>query len=206
MAMCKSAGPHSPSNAIVDNLLTVMEEALTKGELDTAKQLGAAATDLARRSKDPTFIKETVVRQKAIAKELVEVKKAQAEVEGAADMLEKNPTDAAANSIAGRYRCFIEGKWDQGIPMLALGDDPALKDLAVKELKGVTDATQQANLADGWWDLGEKKVDLMRKNLRGHAAYWYQQALPGLTGLVKEKVEKRLTSPAAATPLPNKPR
>ena len=78
-------------------------------------------------------------------------------------------------------------------PDAGVGRRPALKDLAVKELKGLTDATEQAKLGDAWWDLGEKKNGLAKKNIQGHAASWYQQALPGLTGLVKEKVEKRLT-------------
>jgi len=57
-----------------------MEEAVMNEQLDTAKQLGAMATNLARRSKDSAFIKETVLRQKAIAKGMAEVKKAQAEL------------------------------------------------------------------------------------------------------------------------------
>jgi hypothetical protein len=77
--------------------------------------------------------------------------------------------------------------------MLALGNDPAVKGLAVKEVKGLTDATERVKLGDAWWDLGEKKNGLAKKNiLQGHAAFWYQQAMPGLTGLAKEKVQKRV--------------
>ena len=118
--------------------------------------------------------------------------KAQAKVEEAVDTLDKNPTDPAANLAVGKYRCFTKNQWNKGIPMLALGDDPALKDLALKELKGLTDALGQAKLGDAWWDLGERKNGLAQKNIQGHAASWYRQALPGLTGLATEKVEKRL--------------
>jgi hypothetical protein len=192
MVIGKSLGPHEQSAAIAGSLLVLMEEAGTKDEFDTAKELGAMATDLARKSKDSALLKETVARQKAITKSMLEVKQAQAEVASAVDVLAKNPTDDAANLAVGRYYCFIKNQWNKGIPMLALGNDPALKDLALKELKGPMGDTERANVGDAWWDLGEKQGELARNRLKGHAAYWYQQALSGLTGLAKETVEKRL--------------
>ena len=100
-----------------------MEEAVTKEHYDTAKQLGTTATDLARKSKDATFIKETVARKGTIIKEMAEIQKAQAEVAEAVDALDKNPTDPAANLAVGKFCCFTKNQWDKGIPMLALGDD-----------------------------------------------------------------------------------
>jgi hypothetical protein len=192
-AICKSIGPREQPNAIVDRLVALMKEAVTKEKFDAAKQLGTTATDVARKSKDSAFIKETVARQGTIIKLIAEVQKAQAKVEEAVDFLDKNPTDPTANLAVGKYTCFMKNQWNKGIPMLALGDDPASKDLAVRELKGMTDAVAQAKLGDAWWDLGEKKNGLAKKNIQGHAASWYQQALPGLTGLVKDRVEKRLS-------------
>ena len=177
---------------VVDSLLELMKEAVTREKFDTAKQLGTAAFDVARKSRNSAFIKETAARQGTIIKQMAEIQKAQVEVVEAIDALNKNPIDPAANLVVGAYRCFLQGDWNRGISMLALGVDPALKDLALKELNGVTDAVEQAKTGDAWWDLGEKKNALTKKNIQDHAAYWYQQALPGLTGLVKEKVEKRL--------------
>ena len=169
-----------------------MEEAVAKEHYDTANQLGTTTTDLARRSKDSALLKETVARKGTIIKEMAEIQKAQADVAEAIDSLDKNPTDTAANLAVGKFCCFTKNRWEKGILMLALGDDLALKDLALKELKGMTDATEQVKLGDAWWDLGEKKTGLAKKTIQGHAASWYQQALPGLTGLVREKVEKRV--------------
>ena len=188
----KSYLPAEATGAVVGSLLTLMEEAVTKQQFETATELGTMAMELARKSKDPALLKETVARKGPITKEMAEIQEAQAEVTQAADMLAKNPTDPAANLAVGRYRCFVQGKWSMGISMLALGDDPALKDLACKELKGITDAAEEVKLGDAWWDVGEKKNALAKKSIQDHAASWYQQALPGLSGLVKEKVEQRL--------------
>ena len=40
-----------------------------------------------------------------------------------------------------------------------------------------------------------------KKRLLERAAYWYGKALPGLTGLVKDRVEKRLSEPTGKTPI-----
>jgi hypothetical protein len=53
--------------------------------------------------------------------------------------------------------------------------------LAKRDIAGVASAKEQVKLADAWWDAGG--------NLR--AVYWYRQALPELTGLERDRVEKR---------------
>ena len=197
-AMCKSSGTRQQSSAMVDSLLALMAEAATNESFDAAKQLGATAIDLARRSRESAFVKETASRIRAITADMAEIQAAQAEVEEAVGTLDTNPIDTAANLTVGQYRCFMKNLWRKGIPMLALGDDPALKNLAVKELKGVTDGAEQVKLADAWWELADKKNHLAKKNVLSHAAYCYQESVPRLTGLVKEKVEKRLAKLSAA--------
>ena len=191
-AICKGSLPQQQTSTVAGQALALAEEALTKEEFDTAKQLGTLATEAARKSRDAAFIKETGSRTRAIAKEPAELREAQAGVEEAVAVLEKSAIDTAANLTLGKYRCFLKNLWSEGLPMLALGDDPTLKDLAARELKGVTDPAEQAKLGDGWWGVGEEKTGLAQRNIQAHAGNWYQDALPGLTGLVKEKTEKRL--------------
>ena len=187
---------------MVDSVLVLMDEAVTNEQFDTAKQLGATATDLARKSKDSELVKETVGRTGTITKEITEIQKAQANVEDAVATLDKNPTDMAANLAVGKFRCFMKNLWSKGIPMLALGEDPALRDLAVKELKGVTDAAGKAKLGDAWWETGEKKAGVAKRNILAHATSWYEQAVPDMApGLAKLKVEKRIAQ-AAEEPVP----
>jgi len=78
--------------------------------------------------------------------------------------------------------------------LLALSSDEKLKALAKRDIEGATSSNEQATLGDGWWTLAEKQEGMAKKQIQGRAAHWYKQALPGLSGLVKDKVEKRLTS------------
>ena len=76
--------------------------------------------------------------------------------------------------------------------MLALGSEPAMRALARRELEGVSSPAQQVETADGWFDLAEKTESGARRQLQSRAAHWYARALPGVSGLAKLKVEKRL--------------
>ncbi len=106
--------------------------------------------------------------------------------------LQADPVDPEANLVLGKYLCLVKGDWDKGIPVLALGADPKLKALAVKELRGVSLHAAQAELGDGWFDLAANESATPRKQLLRRAGHWYRQALPGLAGLRRTKVEQRL--------------
>ena len=191
-AICKSRLLPQESNALVGKALDLMQEAGLKDRSDTLKSLGGMALDLAKKSKDAALLKETSLRIKLITKDSVEIQNTKTKALEAVAALDKHPTDPAANLAAGKYRCFARNQWSQGISMLALGDDPVLKDLAVKELKGLPNAPEQMKLADDWWSLADAMAGLAKQNTQRHAAFWYRQALPGLTGLLKDKAERRL--------------
>ncbi len=108
--------------------------------------------------------------------------------------LAAKPGDPDANLKVGRYRCFIEGDWKKGLPMLALGSDAALKALAQAEIAGAATADEQVKLGDGWWNASQKEGGLAVQQLQQHAATWYAAAAPGLAGLAKARVEQRVAS------------
>ena len=99
---------------MVGSLLALMEEAVTQEQYDTAKQLGVMATDLARKSKDAAFVKETVARKGTIINEAGDSRRREAEVEEAVDTLDKNPTDPAANLAGGQVPLLHEEPMEQG--------------------------------------------------------------------------------------------
>ena len=135
------------------------------------------------------------------AVEATELAKAYEDVKTARVKLAKTPDDPEANLVAGKYLCFVKGDWENGLPMLAFGKDDALKALAAKDLAGVESSSDRAKLGDGWWDLAEKQSGTAKRQLQARAVYWYRQALPGLTGLAKDKVEKRAELVKADPPL-----
>jgi hypothetical protein len=194
-AIGKSFVPAQERSKVVASLQDVMEEAAKNDNYDAAGQLGILAIEIARRAKDTATIKQIVSR----TKEFKESKKFCDEAKEAAAVLEQKPTDADANFTVGRYRCFIQGQWKEGIPMLALGGDATLKALAVRELKGQVDKPGELAVGDGWWQLAEEEEGVAKRNIQEQAAKWYRRSLPGLTGLEKQKLENRLRQMTAAS-------
>jgi hypothetical protein len=96
--------------------------------------------------------------------------------------LRSDPRDPAANYAAGRYIAFIKGDWDQGLPLLAAGDNDRLAQMAKADLAtGDSGAQQMLSTADAWRDLGEETSnELFRGACRQRAAYWYEAAMQSL--------------------------
>ena len=112
--------------------------------------------------------------------------------------MENDPAEPAANLAAGRYLCLVKGDWEQGVPMLALGSDAALKAVALMELRGADSAEQQAAIGNAWWDAAETRQGAERDTLRLRAGVWYRQAEPKLAGeLAGLKIKQRLEQLAA---------
>lgn len=131
--------------------------------------------------------------------------KAYHEMKEAAAVLDKKPDDPAANLAVGKYYCLRKGDWEKGLPMLALGQDERLKTVAGQEIAGANTAADKVKLGDAWWDLAEKEPGKAQSVLRGRANYWYQQALPDISGLAKAKLEKRIKECTPATETPEEP-
>lgn len=114
-------------------------------------------------------------------------------VQAAQEKLKVAPDDPAACLTIGRWRCFHEGAWDDGLKFLAKGSDPTLKALAADELASKpSTADRRVARGDAWWDAAEKAAGDDKPALRRRAEHWYSETLPDLTGLARAKVEKRL--------------
>lgn len=116
------------------------------------------------------------------------------------EKLKNSPEDAAANTAVGRFYCLQKGEWERGLGAMARGSDLVLKPLAEKELLLPTEAAAQVALADGWWEVAQKSAGVVKTSLLMRAKHWYSNAITGLTGLEKTRVEKRA---AEATKLIN---
>ena len=168
--------------------LKTVDAAVAGDDYDRANELAEMALAAARKAREWQLVKQIVARGKAVS----EMAETHGKAEEALATLENDPTNPAANQAAGEYYCFVKRDWRKGIPMLALGTDAALKTLARRELEIPATPSQQAKLGDAWWDLGETQDEDMKGRLRSRAAYWYRQVVPSLSGLVKQKYEKRL--------------
>lgn len=174
--------------SISEQALRLSGEAVSQDNFTIADQFGELALGEARKARE----KDLITQAQSQIDEAEKAAKAYEEVKVTKATLEKTPDDPAANLVVGKYLCFVKRDWDKGLSMLALGEDEVLKKLAKKELEGAASSVEQAKLGDGWWGLAEKVEGAAKKQMKARAAYWYQQALPGLSGLMKDKVDKRL--------------
>lgn len=184
-AASKEAKLPSHHQAIAPYFLQLIDQAVAADRYDLANNIGDVALESARNARSSDIVKDVVAAQKRIE----ELKAAFAEVQEALAVLKNKPADPAANLVVGKFRCFVKEEWDAGISMLALGSDPNLKAIAVKELADDPDALA---VGDGWWDASEKLEESAKTAARRRAAVLYRKALPELDGLAKRKVEVRL--------------
>jgi hypothetical protein len=172
---------------IVEAAQTVIGQAIAQDNYGAADRLGKLALAAARKSRDQGLVKHA----QASIKSVKEAAAAFEVVQEAMKTLKERPADPDANLAVGKFLCFIKGDWKQGSPLLLLGSDATLKTLAEKEGEA-RDGAAQVKVGDGWWKLAAQEEGVLQTNLRRRALFWYTKALPGLTGLVKDKVEKRV--------------
>ncbi len=166
---------------LASGLFDAATEAL---DYDIARNLSTIALNAAKKAHDPAMLEEASNRGKQIRS----LKQVFDDVKAALIVLKSDANDAAANLTVGRYRCLIQGDWETGLPMLAKSDDPALEELARRDLANPTQVDEQVALGDVWLDVSRKE-----KEFEQRAAYWYSVALPGLTGLARAAVEKKMS-------------
>ena len=192
-----SSTSSSDSNrALCEIALQLLPAILAVDDYETAKIVAEIASDTARKAKDLSLAKQARAQVKEVEEAAVQF----ATVKASMAALEKDSVDPKANLVVGRFQCFMKGDWKSGLPMLAKGDDAALTTLAEQDLAEPNASAAKVKVGDGWWALAEGQTGAAKKNLQQRAGYWYEQALPELSGLTKTKIEKRLAEVPAASP------
>ena len=174
--------------AIAEQAAGLVDGAIAHDSLDLALKLCELAIPEARAARETDLLREINAR----LEQCKVLGKAYHEMQEAVAVLDKTPDDPQANLTVGKYCCFQKGDWEKGLPMLALGQDEGLKAVAGQEIGGLTKAEDQLKVGDAWWDLAEKEHGRIQVSLRGRANFWYQQALPELSGMAKARLEKRI--------------
>ncbi len=175
------------SQMLLDKAEPLVDRALKEEQFDVAESMCQIALGAARQL-DNRPRENSLAQQKNL---VGEARRAYKAIQRTITSLE-DADDPAANLKVGRYYCLVRGEWDKGLPLLAKGNDPQLKELADAELRQPTIAADQLKLAEGWWQVGEED-SARQKVLRLRAVHWYQRALEQLPqGLWKIKAEMRV--------------
>ncbi len=180
--------PASDPKAAFGETVRMVENAMAKDRYDIAERFANSAQRIARRAGDKLSESQIAGR----LQELRNISKQYDAIKPTLATLEKNPVDPAANQKAGEFRCFVQGRWDVGLCLLALGTDAELSRLAEEELRQQTLSKELLKVADDWWQLASnRRAD--QKALRRHAVDCYLRVLPVLVGAEDKAARARLT-------------
>jgi hypothetical protein len=186
---------------IAREVVPLIDQAFVASRFEVAKSLSRSAIEAARRSRDNELIKAITAR----GLEIEDAEKEFAAIAPALAVLDGNPQDPDANLAVGRFRCFVLGDWQVGLPQLARGSKGAVQALAASDFARPQTAAAQTELGDGWWALAIEETGLARRNLQQRAAHWYRTAFATVTGLTKIRLEKRLAEVGASAPTASLP-
>ncbi len=190
LELAATKAPVRELSKTVDALLAISRDEADADRLEAATDAAQLAATAARRSND-------AARRQACTEQLQSLKalaKQTAEIQPLLDRLRTNPADAEAAAELGKIRCFEQGRWDEGLPLLARGNAADLVPLAKLE---ADETATSLRLGDAWWAFGGDDKALHAAAARSRAAFHYAAALPDLKGLEKARIEKRLQDFAA---------
>lgn len=173
---------------LAEDILQVINEAIAIDDFDTVDRLVKSGTDAAKKAKALTVVSTLTAR----GKDATKLREEYAKVKDALIVLEKKPTDPAANETAGKYFALAKGNWEKGLPLLAQVKDAKLKELAEKDAAGPSTAQEQMEMGDAWYEYANGLDPAYKPQTQIRALFWYEQAIGGLTGLTKTKIEKRM--------------
>jgi hypothetical protein len=147
---------------------------------DFAVAFSEIAVRVARRSRDPQLIQQAEASSYDArrGRELVA-------------SFSHNSTTQPASHPQARYLLFYRRDREAGLAMMA-GSNDSLAPLAQREQAISNDAEATVSLAADWWNAAGRSLDVPAWRVRRHACELYARALPQLTGIRRDVVEKRI--------------
>lgn len=186
--MAESAKRPIENRNLAASAFSAVDGAIKSDEFDIAEQLAKVALNASRKARDGQLVRQITKKTDA----LEDLASAYRAIQYLFAILRDNPHDPRANLVVGRFYCFHKRDWDKGIPLLARGSDPVLSALAQRELKAGASADNMIEVADRWFEVADRQAGERKAAVLVRAAHWYNKALPMLSGLTKQRVERRL--------------
>jgi hypothetical protein len=189
--------PSTVRTTLANFAIDLAQEAIQADAYDSAAQLAKAgftfATKvMASKGRDPHIIgqarelREAIPRHKEQYDLAVKAEKA----------LAQDPNNVKAVQFLGKYYALGKEQWDRGLPLLLKSDDATLKALAEAEhaaRRSVT-AADMLKLAGQWTEALPSLEGSHERSARRRAIYWYEAALPWLSGLPRAGAQRAVES------------
>ena len=150
------------SRDLLDFCRRVTDDAINKGDVDTALRVLKLAQPAAGRLHDA---KTKSLIQSSI-KDVEKLKDQKVEVQIAIIALRDKPDDPETNATAGHWYCLVTGEWQKGLPYLAKGSDAEMAEAAKQDLAAPEKSAGQVTAGNLWWSLAEKKPVLEATRLK----------------------------------------
>ena len=174
------------------DLLAVAEGMVARAiqcrQYDTAAQLASLAIRLAGRPQSTS----TMARLARSRSEIKEFRALHEMYRQCQERLSTDPADPEAHLTVGRFLCFAEGKYEEGLPHLAEGSDAGLRQLAERELAQPVRAQDRRALGDLWYEAAEAASGHQQVQMRLRSRYWYESAFQELSDGAKREIRDRL--------------
>jgi len=129
-AAARRATAPDAAKAVGDAYARLVEDLVAARAFESAKAAAQKGEAFAKSSKQPALAAQI----KSKAAEIERGFKEDQELKAAQKTVADKPDDPAANQAVGRSLCFGRGAWDEGLPYLAKAADPALQDVARRDL------------------------------------------------------------------------
>jgi WD domain, G-beta repeat len=172
---------------LVEAIRPLLTEAVDLDHYKAAHQLGESAIAAAKKAKSPSLVLEMQKR----VEEIKGIEKSFAKVQGCLDRLEKNPKATEELLEVGMYFAYKKKNWERALPYLAR-TDTELGMFAKLDLADPKDVKGQLAIADNWWEFASAQKDPAKLSIQMRAVFWYEKAMPMLTGLNRTKAQKRI--------------
>lgn len=166
----------------------LLDELIVAGRFDAAGDIAQAAVAAATRAKDADLVKAA----REYRDEIAQAKRRWAEAREAESKLAENKDDGELNLRWGRFLCFYQRNWSQGLPHLGLSSLTTLAAVAKQDLANPTVPEEQIALGEAWVNVMKTVEAAERPAVALRALYWLNQAEPQLKGLAKANVEKKV--------------
>jgi hypothetical protein len=175
--------------ALARAALAAADQAVARDEYELAGRLAAVGEAAAAKLQRVVLLTAAQEKVREVNWAATEHRQAKAAIE----TLAVKPDDADAKAAVGRFKCLVKNDWEQGLPLLAEGSDRELKLLAERDQAAASAGPAvQYEVAEQWWELGNRHVQRARLACRGRAAYWYARCAAKLSGFPKTTAERRM--------------
>jgi regulation of enolase protein 1 (concanavalin A-like superfamily) len=187
--------------ALTQKVLLLIDRALIDERYDVADRLLKVARAAADKADMSTILKKAVEHS---TKQLDSQRAEYEAVKSAAEKLESNPEDEEASLALGKFRCLTRDDWGGGLPLLEHGNDPALRELARKDLAvAPDDASAHVAVGDAWFDRAGKAAGKEKAAYLRRAYYLYKDSVADVDRLDRKEqahVKQQLAQLTAQLP------